>query len=210
MLDKELHSMLKSIIKNKLAFNKLYRDGVYSYSKDDSFVGEVAIINEKALVSFLQDATNELDTVATVDFKDSGTSIYRVNGDNSSFEQYGQDLNNSNGFHTFKAYTPNRDRIIEDISSIKTHCKEKKQAVQTEGKISRLIGSFNLQQKRLSRKEIRELLINTLDKLEKSINKDSKSSRKDISPKVDSVSERPSSNSKTVNSEHSDSTDNIR
>lgn len=207
MLDKELHSMLKSIIKNRLAFNKLYRDGVYSYSKDDSFIGEVAIINEKALVSFLQDATNELDTVATVDFKDSGTSIYRVNGENSSFKQYGQDLNNSNGFHTFKAYTPSRDRIIEDIFSIKAHCKEKKQTVQTEGKISRLIGNFNIQQKRLSRKEIRELLINTLDKLEKSINKDSKSSRKDISPKVDTVAENPSSN---IKMEHSDSTDNIR
>jgi len=51
------------------------------------------------------------------------------------------------------------------------------------------------------------LLINTLDKLEKSINKDSKSSRKDISPKVDTVAENPSSN---IKMEHSDSTDNIR
>lgn len=208
MVDNELQLMLKSIIGSKIAFNKFYRKGFYSYPKEDSFIGEVAIVNEKALASFLQDTTSKSNIVATVNFKDSGTSIYRVNGENSSFQQFGEDINNSNGFHTFKAYTPNRKRILEDISSIKTHCTEKKNSFQSKKTITQLLDRFNSQKKKLSRKEVYSLLNSTIDQLNKSINLDKKDSKREVSPKIYTESKIPNEDNINIDSINID--DNIR
>lgn len=80
MLKNEINLTLSSLMKNKKAFKKFYKTGYFSYSKDKPFDEAVAIVNDKAIVSFLQDVDYDSKVIATAAFQDNTTIIIQLNG----------------------------------------------------------------------------------------------------------------------------------
>lgn len=163
MLQEQSKIMLSTLTKDKRAFKRFYRKGYFSYSGDENCKGKVAIVN-KAIISFLEDANDESRVVATVNFKDSGTFIYKLFGQDYSFSRFGQDptiLAN-----TARVYIRKKDDIIHDIGTIRKHCRE------AEKKASSIVAKFSTtsahSDNKISAQDAFLLLQDTIDKLNKS------------------------------------------
>lgn len=166
MLENEFKLMLKSIASNKKAFKKLYKTGFFSYSKNGAFIGEASIINDKAIVAFLQDTNDENNVIATANFQDGANIIYKLSGDNYSLQQFGKSIMNmdGNGFYTSHRYNPDKAGILRDISSIRTHCAETREKASSK---SSLISFFkkSLSSEKLSKHDVLVLLEQTISNL---------------------------------------------
>lgn len=173
MLQNEIKLMLKSLINNKKDFKKFYKTGHFSYSQNDSFKGEVAIINNsRSVISYLQDANDEFKVVATADFKDGGTLILKLFDKNHSHYESGKNSYPSHidGFHRLKMRKLSRDDLIRDISSIQRHCAEAKEnvtSVKHHSIINRITSTLEASDEKLSKQEVLLLLENSLNHLDK-------------------------------------------
>lgn len=179
MLKDEIKFMLSSIIANKRAFEKFYKTGYFSYSKDKPFKEAVAIVNDKAIVSFLQNVDDDSEVIATASFQDNTTLIFQLMGDNFSRTQFGI---------IPQRYSSHRKSIISDIASVRRNCAEVEERVTSSNpNFIKSIFSKDSQSsvKKLSKQDVRFLLENTLDKLHKSRNLNNRS---EISPKVETTS----------------------
>lgn len=179
MVQDEIKTMLTVLMENKKAFKKFYKTGHFSYDKDELFKGEVAIINDKAVISFLQDMNDETKIVATANFQDSGTFILKLFGEN--FSQYKSNLRNA---YTSRMHKAKRDEIIDDIASIRKHCaeaEEKSKSMQNQSIRSKFDEILKHSDDKISKKAVLLLLEDTINKLNKTRNLDE---RNKISPKI--------------------------
>lgn len=179
MVQDEIKTMLTLLMENKKAFKKFYKTGHFSYDKDELFQGEVAIINNKAVISFLQDMNDETKVVASANSQNSGTFILKLFGEN--FSQYKSNMRNA---YTSRIHKANRDEIIDDIASIRKHCaetEEKSKSIQNQSIRSKLNEILKPSDDKISKEEVLFLLEDTINKLNKTRNLDE---RNKISPKV--------------------------
>lgn len=179
MVQDEIKTMLTLLMENKKAFKKFYKTGHFSYDKDELFKGEVAIINDKAVISFLQDMNDETKIVATANFQNSGTFILKLFGEN--FSQYKSNLRNA---YTSRMHKAKRDEIIDDIASIRKHCaeaEEKSKSMQNQSIRSKFAEILKHSDDKISKKAVLLLLEDTINKLNKTRNLDE---RNKISPKI--------------------------
>ena len=95
MLQNEIQLMLQAIVEDKKNLKKFYKKGYFSYLNKEDYKGIVAIVNEKAVISFLE-AQQELKIMATIKFNNGGTYIYKLFGNNYSFSEFGKDSHTKN------------------------------------------------------------------------------------------------------------------
>lgn len=157
---------------------KFYTAGYFSYSKDKPFEGAVAIVNDKAIVSFSQDANDDSKEIATATFQDN-TTIIQLNGEEFSRIQFGK---------LPCRLSSSLESVISDISSVRKHCAEAEERL-TSSKLNfiRSIFSKTLHSpdKKLSKQDVRFLLETTLSKLQETRNLNN---RNEVSPKVETTS----------------------
>ncbi len=179
MLKDEINLMLSSLINNKKAFKKFYRTGYFSYSKDKLFKGAVAIVNDKAIMSFLQDVDDDSKVIATATFQDNNTTIIiQLNGEDFSRIQFG---------NLPCKLSSNLKSVINDISSVCRHCDEAKRKLicSNQNFIKSIFSKISQSSYRnLSKQDIRILMETTLDKLHETRNLHN---RNEISPKVETT-----------------------
>ena len=177
MLKDEINLMLLSLMKNEKKFKNFYTSGYFPYSKDKSFKGAVAIINNKAIVSFIEDINDENKVIATASFLDNTTIIVQLNGKDFLRTQF-------NNLPRRCKCSSNLDNIISDISSIQRHCAEAEQKL-TSKKTNFIRNIFSktnqVSSHTLSKQDVTTILKNTIDKLDKT---QSLTTRNEISPKV--------------------------
>ena len=94
-------------------FKNFYNSGYYSYSKDKSFKGSIAIINNKAIVSFIEDINDENKVIATASFLDNTTIIVQLNGKDFLRTQF-------NNLPRRCKCSSNLENIINDFISLDT------------------------------------------------------------------------------------------
>jgi hypothetical protein len=165
MIQEQAKLMLSTLCKDKKAFKNFYKKGYFSYSKDKNYKGEVAIVN-KAIISFLEDAKDESKAVATVNFQDSGTFIYKLFGENYSFNQFGQDstiLTNTARVHLRK-----KEEVIQDIAIIRRHCTEAEEKAYAIKKSASIVAKLVQSDKKISSQDALILLQDTLNRLNQS------------------------------------------
>lgn len=175
MLQTEMRFMLEKLIKDKKSFRKLYRAGCISYSKDKPFTGEVVIVDDRAVIAYLQDSNDENKVIATVNFQENGLQIYKLLGDNWSHHQFGwkeDDAYTYGGVYSAKLHNYDRDKVAREIETIRKFCTEtpKRESV-----------IKSLGKKKLSKKQVSSLLLDTLDKLSRTRELDEKT---EVCPKV--------------------------
>lgn len=179
MLKNEINLMLSSLMSNKKALKKFYKAGYFSYSKDKPFEGAVAIVNDKAIVSFLQDVNDDSKVVATATFQDNTTIIIQLNGEEFSRIQFG---------NLPCRLSSSLESVISDISSVRRHCAETEERLTSSNpNFIRSIFSKTSQSsdRKLSKQDVRFLLQTTLDKLQETRNLHN---RNEVSPKVETTS----------------------
>ena len=189
MLETEFRTMLEYVSNNRKAFKQLYKKGYFSYSKDGNFIGEAAIVNNKAVVAFLQEANNENHVVASTNFEEGANLIYKLSGDNFSLKQFGKSIMNmgmGKDYYTSKTYNPDKAGIIRDINSVRIHCKEAREKAEKQLSLSSKLFKKSSSDERLSKKQVISLLEKTITKLpDRSQTTEQKHSRAEISPKVE-------------------------
>lgn len=167
-----LENMLKEICNDKKTLKKLVKQGYLTYNTDPEFSGSIAIINDKAVLTYLQDTNDESRAIATTNFIDNGILIFkldkgqcdetRVGWKNKGFGEFG-------GFYATQIYQFNRESVTSQIHSAHRHCieaKEKAELESSKSTISRLIeGLKSKKDKSLSEKEILLLVRETLEAL---------------------------------------------
>ncbi|MBO5004697.1 MAG: hypothetical protein J6D03_05545 [Clostridia bacterium] len=167
-----VENMLKEICNNKKTLRKLVKQGYLPYNTNPEFSGSIAIINDKAVLTYLQDTNDESRAIATTNFIDNGILIFkldrgqcdetRVGWKNKGFGKFGRLC----ATHIYKF---NRESVTSQIHSARRHCMEAKEKAELESsksKISRLIeGVKTKKDKRLSEKEILFLIKETLEVL---------------------------------------------
>lgn len=166
MVQEQAKSMLSMLIKDKKAFKKFYKRGYFSYTSEEGYKGEVAIVNN-AIISFLEDAHDESKVVATANFQNSGTFIYKLFGEYYSFSRFGQDPTNG-----ARAYICEKDAIAQDIDTIRKHCAEVKSKALAIQKVSSTVEKFSSilvqSDNKISSQEALSLLQGTADRLSQS------------------------------------------
>lgn len=176
MLQTEMRFILESLIKDKKSFRKLYKSGCISYSKDKPFTGKVVIVDDRAVIAYLQDLNDENRAIATVNFQENGLRIFKLLGDSWSHHQFGwkeDDEYTYGGVYSAKVHNYDRGRVAREIETIRKFCAE---APKKESIIK------SLSKKRLSKKQTFDLLLDTLDKLNQTRELEEK---KEVCPKVD-------------------------
>ena len=176
MLQAEMRFMLEKLIKDKKSFRKLYKLGCISYSKDKPFTGEVVIVDERAVIAYLQDLNDENRAIATVNFQENGLQIFKLIGNNWSHHQFGwkeDDAYTYGGVFSAKVHNYDKDRVAREIETIRKFCDEtpKKESI-----------IKSLGKKKLSKKQVSDLLLDTLDKLSRTRELDEKA---EVCPKVE-------------------------
>lgn len=176
MLQAEMRFMLEKLIKDKKSFRKLYKSGCISYSKEKPFTGEVVIVDDRAVIAYLQDINDENKAIATVNFQENGLQIYKLLGDNWSHHQFGwkeDDAYTYGGVYSAKVHNYDKDRVAREIETIRKFCDEtpKRESV-----------IKSLGKKKLSKKQVSDLLLDTLDKLSRTRELDEKA---EVCPKVE-------------------------
>lgn len=176
MLKDEINLMLLSLMDNN--FKRFYKTGYFSYSKDKSFKGAVAIVNDKAIVSFLQNVDDENEVIATASFHDHTAVILQLMDNDFSRIQFGK---------LPRRYSLGRESVISEIASIRKRCAEAEERLAS-GKFHSIKSIFSKASQpaseKLSKQDVRFLLENTLEKLHKSQNLNN---RNEISPKVETT-----------------------
>lgn len=152
-LQEEYKIMLDYIIKNKRAFSTLFRSNYYTYSKDD-LIGYFAIINDKALISYIEDINNTDRAIATANFTDNGLLIFKLLENN--FSKYQKGWTNPLRPHQFHVSKSSRLDVIEQINCIKKHCDEAKEK-------TKKLSIFSKPSKKLSKSQVKLLITDTLD-----------------------------------------------
>ena len=179
MLKNEINLMLSLLMNNKKAFRKFYKTGYFSYSKDKPFDGAVAIVNDKAIVSFLQDVDDNSKVIATAAFQDNTTIVIQLNEEKFSRIQFG----------TLPCrLSSTLESVISDISSVRKHCAEAKERLTSSNhNFIRNIFSktSHFPDKKLSKQDVGFLLETTLSKLQETRNLNN---RNEVSPKVEATS----------------------
>lgn len=176
MLQTEMKLMLEKLIKDKKSFKELYKTGSFSYSKDKPFKGEVVVVGDRALIAYLQDLNDENRAIATADFQENGTLIFKLLGDNWSQHQFDwedKDTYTYGGNYSAIVHNYDRDKVAREIETIRKHCAEtpkKESILQSLGK------------KKLTKKQVYSLLLETLDKLNRT---KELSEKKEVCPKVE-------------------------
>lgn len=176
MLQTEIKLMLQKLIKDKKSFRQLYKSGRFSYSKDKHFKGNIAVIGDKAVIAYLQDLNDENRAIATANFQENGIQILKLLGDNWSHYQFGWEENDTHtyrGGYLTKVHNYDKDKVVREIETICKFCDEtpKKESI-----------IKSLGKKKLSKKQVSTLLLDTLDKLNRTRELDEKT---EICPKVD-------------------------
>ena len=182
MLKDEINLMLSSLMNNKKAFRKFYKTGYFSYSKDKPFDGAIAIVNDKAIVSFLQDVDDDSKVIATTTFQDNTTIVIQLNGEEFSRIQFGK---------LPCRLSSSLDSVISDISSVRRHCaKAEERLTSSNPNLIKSIFSKNTPSldRKLSKEDVRFMLQTTLDKLHETRNLNN---RNEVSPKVQTSSHVP-------------------
>lgn len=170
MLQDEIKSMLSSVISDDKKISDLYREGYFEYSNNKDCKGNIAVVNNKAVVSILEDVNDESKVIATVNFKNSGTLIYKLFDKNYSFSQIGQDpFKRVDG--SSKTSMRSKEEIIKDIESVRKHCRESKEKAMAVRKASLILSEFDLtnicSNSEISEQEILLLLKETINNLNK-------------------------------------------
>lgn len=170
MLQDEIKLMLLSVIEDRKKLSKLYKEGYFKYYDNKDYKGSIAVVNNKAVISFLEDINNESKMVATANFKNSGTLIYKLFDKNYSFSRIGKDPFISN-YGGRQIHMRDKNQIIEDISSIRKYCAEAEERSTAIQKESYILNKFNRIQNysnsEISKEEVLSLLEDTVDKLDK-------------------------------------------
>lgn len=182
MLKDEINLMLSSLMNNKKVFRKFYKTGYFSYSKDKTFDGAIAIVNDKAIVSFLQDVDDDSKVIATTTFQDNTTIVIQLNGEEFSRIQFGK---------LPCRLSSSLDSVISDISSVRRHCaKAEERLTSSNPNLIKSIFSKNTLSldRKLSKEDVRFMLQTTLDKLHETRNLNN---RNEVSPKVQTSSHVP-------------------
>lgn len=169
MIQEQAKLMLSNLTGDKKAFKSFYRKGYFSYYSDKDYKGKVAIVN-KAIISLFEDANDELRVVATVNFQDSGTFIYKLFGNDYSFIQFGQDptiLPN-----TARVPLRKKEEVIQDIATIRKHCAEAEEKASAIQNVSSIVAKFSSilvkSDNKISSQDALLLLQDTLDRLSQS------------------------------------------
>lgn len=169
MVQEQLELMLLNLTKDEEAFKKFYKEGYFSYSDNKNYKGKVAIVN-RALISLFEDANDELRVVATANFQDSGTFIYKIFGNKYSSSQFKKDptiLTNTARVHFRK-----KEETIQELNTIRKYCAEAEEKALAIRKISSVIGKFNTilvqSDNKISSQNVLVLLQDTLDRLSQS------------------------------------------
>ena len=186
MLENEIKLMLHSLAHNKKAFKTFYKTGFFSYANDKSYIGEAAIVNNIALISFLKDAKDETKIIATATFKNGYTVVLKLSNEDFSQYRFGKaPLAHEDIGGAVSSSSQGRDAVMADISSIIQHCAEAKEisASHVPFKINSWLRWLNFSRDQLSQKELKDMLENTLGKLNKAQNL---SKRGKLSPSVSS------------------------
>lgn len=166
MVQEQAKLMLKILREDKKAFRNFYRKGYFSYLTDENYKGKVAILN-KNIISFLEDAKDKSKVVATVNFQDSGTFIYKLFGENYSFNQFGQDPTILTDIH--RIHIRKKNEVIKDIDTIRRNCmeiEEKALAIESKHSISSKVTTVLTN--KISSKDAFSLLQDTINKLDQS------------------------------------------
>lgn len=175
MLQDEIKTMLKFLIENRKNFRKFYKNGYFEYSKDNTFEGSVAIINNDTIVSFLKYINDDSKAIATIDFQNNGTIILNLFDDDFSMHNFG--MKTFTNSYSSRIIPPTHDDIVKKISYIIKCCEKAKKSHST----FQYKNIFNIKKHQsLSKKEIHSLLENTLNKLNKT---KSLNEKNDIVPK---------------------------
>lgn len=159
MLEAEMRFMLEKAITDKKTFRELYRKGVLSYGKEQQFNGKIAIVNNRAVIAFLQDSNDENNAIATMNFNENEVEIFKLLGKNWSHYQFGSkedDAYTYGGVYSARANNYDRDRIAREINRICGFCDK----TSKRESIIKALG-----EKKLSKKQVYSLLVDTLDKL---------------------------------------------
>lgn len=179
MLKDEINLTLSSLMKNKKDFKKFYKTGYFSCSKDKPFEGAVAIVNDKVIVSFLQDVDDDSKVIATAAFQDNTTIVIQLNGEEFSRIQFG---------NLPCRLSSSLESVISDISSVRRHCAEAEERLTSSNpNFIKSIFSKNTpsSDRKLSKEKVRFLLQTTLDKLQETRNLNN---RNEVFPKVETTS----------------------
>ena len=169
MIQEQEKKMLSSLTEDEEIFKDFYRKGYFAYSNDEGYKGKVAIINN-AIISLMEDENDESKVVATIDFQNSGTFIYKLIGDDYYFSQFGKDPTVATD--TGRVYLRDREEVINDIATIRRHCleaEEKSNAIQNASSIVSKFSSISVKSDNaMSIKDAFVSLGNTFKKLDQS------------------------------------------
>lgn len=173
----EINLMLSSLMKNKRALAKFYKTGYFSYTKDKAFKGATAIVDGNAIVSFLQDANDDSKVIAIASFKNKKATIVQLSGEEFCRTQFGMVSGKlSSSLASIKC----------DISSVRRHCAEAEEKLRGCSFIRRIFSKPTQSSDiKLSKKDVRFMLENALDKLHDARNLNN---RNEVSPKVEITS----------------------
>lgn len=209
-MQSELEAILKEICANKRTLKELTKKGYLPYKGDTNFLGSVAIINNKAIVSYLQDSNDDSRAIATANFIDNGILIFKLEGEKCDETRVGWKNKSSGemgGFYGAQIHQISRKSVSSQISSACRHCieaKEKAELESSKSTISKLIKGLKSEtDKGLSEKEVLLLVQDTLKALNRSKNIEdqtqtnnnySKHGKSDNTPKVPTGKKTTSTN----------------
>lgn len=166
MIQEQAQAMICNITQNIISLVIFCKKGYFSYTNSESNCrGNVAIVPNKAIISFLEDIEDDAKVVATVKFKEGKTLIYKLFDEDYSYTEYGQ--NNTQQNYSVRIPNMQRKDIIQDITTIRKYCEDAKNK-----------GS-NKSNNEISFKDTIDMLEDTLDKLSKSRHLNEKQSEQD-------------------------------
>lgn len=175
-----LHEQMESMLCNRKTLNSLCRKGYIEYDNEGISHGEVAIISNKALLSFVKDVNDEQNVIAIANLNGSGTLAFQLYGNDFSqceigFKDSPGGFYNATGGNHFKKLS--RKEVIREIETIYIHCSEAKDN-SSKFKIKDLLSG------KLTRHKVKTWLGETRQQLERIKRLESITKKKDISPKV--------------------------
>lgn len=175
-----LHEQMESMLCNKKTLNSLCGKGYIEYNNESISYGEVAIINNKALLSFVRDINDEQNVIAIANLNGSGTLIFQIHGNDFSqceigFKDFPGCFYNAKGGMHFKKLS--KKEVIREIETIYIHCSEAKDS-------SSNFKMKDLLSRKLTRHKVKSWLGETRQQLERIEMLESIAKKKDISPKV--------------------------
>lgn len=182
----ELEKILKEISTNQKALKELTKKGHLSYKGMKESEGNIAIVNNKAVLSYLKYLNKKSKAIATASLVNKGTLVYRLDGEKCDETKVGwnsKGIKELGGFSAKQEHKISKEKVSSQIDLICKYCKQAKDKSKLKNSrdiIKETVQNSTSEPEKLSEKEVLDLLKETLKSLNKCKNIENKSKSNNI------------------------------